>query len=137
MSTPTWNRFDHQNNLSSDYKEESPVFVLAAGWRSGSTLVQRLLVSSHEVLIWGEPYGRSGLIQALTSAACGLSENWPNKGHFGTEELFDQPQDHWIANLFPPAHAMKEALVSPLHSLLCKPAKDRGFKRFGLKEVVS
>jgi len=92
-------------------------------------------VSSHEALIWGEPYGRSGLIQALTGAACGLTEDWPKRGHFGTDDVFARPEDHWIANLFPPARAMKEALVSPLHALLREPARERGYSRFGLKEV--
>jgi hypothetical protein len=30
---------------------------------------------------------------------------------------------------------MKEALVSPLHALLREPARERGYSRFGLKEV--
>jgi hypothetical protein len=135
MITPTWNGFDAQNNLASEPDGNSPIFVLAAGWRSGSTLVQRMLVSSHEAIIWGEPYGRSGLIQALTGAACGLTQDWPQQGHFGTDAVFSQPENHWIANLFPPAHAMKEALLSPLYALLEQPARDLGFNRFGLKEV--
>ena len=39
----------------SDFPQD-PVFVLAAGWRSGSTWVQRGLMTSGQIVIWGEPY---------------------------------------------------------------------------------
>src|SRR5260370_858511 len=42
---------------------EAPVFVLAAGWRSGSTLLQRLLMPA--CFIWGEPFGHADLIDSL------------------------------------------------------------------------
>ena len=31
----------------------SPLFILSAGWRSGSTLLQRLIISAKGVVIWG------------------------------------------------------------------------------------
>ena len=34
---------------------EAPIFLLATGWRSGSTLLQRILVTDPHVLLWGEP----------------------------------------------------------------------------------
>lgn len=33
---------------------ERLIFVLSAGWRSGSTLLQRMLMASGEALIWGD-----------------------------------------------------------------------------------
>ena len=51
--------------LDSDAPENRPVFVLAAGWRSGSTLLQRLVMSSGETLVWGEPYDRACYVQDL------------------------------------------------------------------------
>ena len=43
----------------------APIFLLSAGWRSGSTLLQRLIMSDKHVLIWGEPYDECGAIQAM------------------------------------------------------------------------
>lgn len=36
---------------------DRPVFVLASAWRSGSTLVQRVLSSGPELFVWGESHG--------------------------------------------------------------------------------
>ena len=38
-----------------DNDNEEPIFLLSAGWRSGSTLLQRLIMSDSNVLIWGNP----------------------------------------------------------------------------------
>lgn len=129
----TWTRFDQRWGLDSDGTGTEPVFVLAAGWRSGSTLLQRLLCSSGEILIWGEPYGRAGLIPAMTRSALALRDDWPNAGHFTTD--MTRLQDKWIANLFPPAAAIKRSFQAQLDALLAEPARQQGFARFGMKEV--
>ena len=46
--------------------EEEPIFVFAAGWRSGSTFLQRLLLP--HCFVWGEPYGRTGMIEAMANS---------------------------------------------------------------------
>lgn len=111
------------------------MFLLAAGWRSGSTLLQRLVCSSGEVLCWGEPYGRSGLIPGLARAALALREDWPSAGHFAPEHLYQDLSKEWIANLYPPAEALKRSFKAQLDTLLGEPARERGYARFGLKEV--
>ncbi|MDA1050975.1 MAG: hypothetical protein O3C40_10910 [Planctomycetota bacterium] len=59
---------------------ERPVFVLAAGWRSGSTLLQRMLMP--ECFIWGEPYGHSGMLQSLADPLRCITEDWPEPHFF-------------------------------------------------------
>ena len=49
-------------DLRNDCREE-PVFLLASGWRTGSTLVQRLIVRS--CFTWGEPFGHALSYQAV------------------------------------------------------------------------
>src|SRR5262245_32576620 len=44
------NRFDENEDGA------APIFLLSSGWRSGSTLVQRLINSDSSVLMWGEPF---------------------------------------------------------------------------------
>jgi len=135
MKNPPWEQFGARWGLSGSADESAPVFLFAAGWRSGSTLVQRLICSSKEVLVWGEPYGRVGLVQSLTASAMGLNAQWPTPEHFGSEEVFSNLEEHWIANLYPPPEAMRAALAAPLETLFAWPAIERGFPRFGLKEV--
>src|SRR5262245_37805430 len=59
--------------------DQQPVFVLAAGWRSGSTLVQRALMS--QCLVWGEPFGHGGLIERLADPLRAINAQWPEP-HF-------------------------------------------------------
>ncbi len=128
-------RFDARWDLPDVSDGASPVFLLAAGWRSGSTLLQRLVCSSGEVLVWGEPYGRSGLIPGLARAALALRDDWPGSGHFAPEQLYQDLSKTWIANLYPPAEALKRSFKAQLDTLLGEPARQRGYPRFGLKEV--
>ena len=55
----------------------APIFLLSAGWRSGSTLLQRLIMSDKNVLIWGEPYDECGQIQAMADTLKAFRPDWP------------------------------------------------------------
>jgi len=141
MFDNTWSHFDDRYNLD-PISTESPIFLLAAGWRSGSTLLQRIIASSGEVLMWGEPYGRAGVIPAMTRSAMTLrssrsetDQGWPRPAHFATDEVYEQLSEHWIANLYPPPAAFKAGFHAQLDTLLGQPARERGFSRWGMKEV--
>ena len=114
--------------------EEEPVFVLAAGWRSGSTLLQRMLLG--QCLVWGEPYGSSGLIERLSQPLQRFSSKWPQEEFFITSPHWgDRLGDKWSANLYPPVQQLLEAHVEFFRKLLAEPSRQRGFARWGLKEV--
>jgi len=113
----------------------APIFVLSAGWRSGSTLLQRLVCSSKDTLVWGEAYARCELIQRLHQASKALGDHYPHQGHFPDWTAANPIEDQWIANLFPPPQSLKNSFRSALDTLLAQPAQERGFARFGLKEV--
>lgn len=74
---------------------ERPVFLLASGWRTGSTLLQRLLCSHPDVHIWGENRGLCDVLEQLyrellrhRPAASRADLDYQQKG-----------TDGWIANL--------------------------------------
>jgi len=135
MAERSWKRFADRWGLEPRPTGARPVFLLASGWRCGSTLLQRLVCSSGELLMWGEPYGRANLIPTLTRAAMVLREDWPNPGHFPADSVFEQPSEHWIANLYPPPSAMVNGFAAMIDAWLAAPARQRGFERFGMKEV--
>ena len=134
MGDSNWARFDRDWKLEPD-EDSEPVFVLAAGWRSGSTLLQRLICSSGEVLLWGEPYARCSLLPALTRSALGLREDWPSTNHFASEKVYENLSQYWIANLYPPPQAIRNSYKAAVDAFLKQPAEAKGFSRFGLKEV--
>lgn len=112
----------------SPVSDENPIFILSAGWRSGSTLVQRLLMSNGHTLIWGEPYDRLGIIQSLTRSLFAFSSEWPDAKYFDASK-------EWVANLYPPIACLKSGYLALIENLFVQPSREQGAKRWGLKEV--
>ena len=117
---------------------EAPIFLLSAGWRSGSTLLQRLIMSDPKVLIWGEPYDECGLIQALADTLKAFRPGWPPPEYFYdfyARRTSEQLTGKWIANLFPALPDWRNAHRALFDTLFSLPAKQRGASRWGIKEV--
>jgi hypothetical protein len=114
---------------------DSPVFIFGAGWRCGSTWLQRLVMSSGNAIIWGEPFDRSCIVQTMSSQLVPLGQRWPLDGWFLGEERPGALADRWVANLYPPVPILIEAHRSLFRRLFEVPARERGIPRWGLKEI--
>lgn len=114
---------------------ESPIFILSAGWRSGSTLLQRLLMSGGDTLLWGEPFDRACLVQRLADSLRPFSADWPAAGEVVTEASLQSMPHRWIANLYPPLANLQSGYRALLEELFKRPAMERGALRWGFKEV--
>lgn len=112
----------------------SPIFVLALGWGSGSTLIQRILMTDPSLLVWGEPYGRMGLITSVTAALSAVTDKWP-RDRFVKELAGDELTQNFVANHYPPAADLLEGYRALMLRTYSEPAQRRGFDRWGLKEV--
>lgn len=116
--------------------EEVPVFIFSAGWRSGSTLMQRLVMSSGEIAVWGEPLGDAAFIARLGHSLSAITEAWPPESFFDTGNGLDGLEDQWIANLTPRMQFLKSAHVALFEQWLAHSAQVTfGATRWGLKEV--
>jgi len=119
-----------------DNDAESPIFLLAAGWRSGSTLLQRILVTDPNVLMWGEPLGEMALFSEMAKMLSRLS-TFPQLKELcaADEAIFSSLSTSWIATLYPPSEDFRRSFQSLLTRWLAEPARQRGFPRWGFKEV--
>lgn len=127
--------------------EPKPVFVLSSSWRSGSTLLQRFITSTGEVLVWGET---GGALNSLADALAGWeqitadsSRRFPGglggKGEAAYSRFARAPKsehaDLWIANLSPPYTDITTGLRGMLDALYGAQAQQFGYPRWGLKET--
>ncbi len=113
--------------------EDDPVFILAAGWRSGSTLLQRMVMP--HCLVWGEPYGHSWLVDSLADPLRSLTHDWPEPHFFHRGQSQNDLSQRFCANLYPPAENLLRAHLRFFDTLFAQPARDAGARRWGLKEV--
>ena len=124
------------------------MFLFAAGWRSGSTLLQRLIISSGQVLMWGEA---GGALNALHDVAERYAQmvgpgdasfrhgmggsggdslkNFREKGEAGVHQ--------WIACMNMPEDAVYAGLRYFFDRIYADPAVEMGYPRWGVKEVIS
>ena len=112
----------------------SPIFVLSAGWRSGSTLLQRLVCSHPGILLWGEPFEDLAPIHRLAASTEMLDADSPHLRY--TPEHVEGPlSNSWIANLNPGIQPLLESHRAYFEALLAAPSLGRGFSRWGAKYV--
>ena len=137
-----WTAFDTKWGLPAMPGANEPVFLLASIWRSGSTLVQRLLCSDPQLFLWGEPYGDAGILPHLHQSARGLlREEWPTIHHFldpqnpAIKPVLEEPYKYWIANTYPKPYYMRQSYRSMLDTLFLDSVQEMGKTRFGIKEV--
>jgi Sulfotransferase family len=115
---------------------EKPVFVLGCGWRSGSTLLQRMIMTDERVVVWGEPLGRLAPLTRLTDLVAHAADSPPPAQFSDLDRLnVPDPTADWIANLFPGGQHLRAGLRAFSDGWLAAPARDRGYARWGVKEV--
>jgi hypothetical protein len=108
-----------------------PVFLFAAGWRSGSTLLQRLLCSHPEIHIWGE---NMALCSELERGYVRLAQHAEHAARARADFLLNGTSA-WIANLNPPPEAYLDGVRALLQTYLAAPAMALAKPRWGFKEV--
>lgn len=124
-----------------------PIFIFSSSWRSGSTLLQRFITATGEVLVWGET---GGALNAIADAVAGWdqitadsSRRFPGgvggKGEAAYQKFIAAPKSehasHWIANLSPPHAEILAGLRDMFDTLYRQRAQNLGYPRYGFKET--
>src|SRR5271168_5413071 len=112
--------------------EATPLVVLAAGHRCGSTLVQRLLCSHPRVMIWGE---HAGQLRPILAAVERLRLWTDHSATFAPDELAPCGYQGFIAALTPERSCVDDACRAFVETLFAKPALQLGRPIWGFKEV--
>ena len=114
---------------------EAPIFVLSTAKRSGSTLLQRILVTDPRLLLWGEPTGEMDLVPRMAQ----MVSYSVNPFYLKLSESLDPTSPtlatSWIADLYPASENFRLALRGFFDRWFGEPARQLGFVRWGLKEV--
>jgi Sulfotransferase family len=111
-----------------------PIFLFAAGWRSGSTLVQRMLTSVDDIMIWGEAYSRSQLVGTLLNQFRAITMDYPFP-YYVADTFQGDLRDQWIANIYPSFDHLIRAHRAFFTELFAVPAQALDKPRWGFKEV--
>lgn len=114
-----------------------PIFVLSAGWRSGSTAVQRLIISGGDAFIFGEPFANSRLLprlHRLLTSAMVLDDRASRT--ISSDDVGTNAANSWVAELNPPASDLLYGARQFLHSTYWRALADTTFQTWGAKEVA-
>lgn len=111
-----------------------PVFLLAGGGRTGSTLIQRLILSTRQVLMWGE---HGGILLPQLQQLVGSTHAWIDKARGNQMRANFEAQSHgtWVANMNPDISCFQAGCKALLEQSLGAPARAMGYGRWGFKEI--
>lgn len=116
--------------------EESPIFILSAGWRSGSTLLQRMMMQHNKkLLVWGETFNYAHVLERLMDQLRAFTDAWPKASYLISNRLTESLSDQGVANLYPDVEYLLSAHIKFLDELLAAQAKHLGYSTWGAKEV--
>jgi len=115
--------------------DDNPLFLASVGWRTGSTMLQRVMMTDPSLLMWGEPMDRSVFLGRITDGLSAIIDDWPPADTWITHRPDLDRTGHWVATLSPDAGRLKAGLLALTDTWLAKPARARGFSRWGVKDV--
>ena len=110
---------------------ERPIFILATGWRCGSTLLQRLLCSHPDIHIWGENRGICTALQQLHQQL----ERLEPLSELAAAEFAARGANGWIAMLNPSSDRFLAGVAALLECYFGEAVREMGKSRWGFKEV--
>lgn len=109
------------------------MFVLAGGRRTGSTLLQRLLISTGEIMIWGEHDGT--LMRHLNGIMTEMVEWNAVNAKDQLKKFIASGYNNWIPNVNPRSGDFVPATRGYFRNLFGRTARTLDYPRWGFKEV--
>ncbi|MEZ4629198.1 MAG: sulfotransferase [Deinococcales bacterium] len=107
-----------------------PIFLFAASWRTGSTLLQRMLNASDNVFMWGEPNFLSNLRKMYEQTSVDFE-----KQMFSRKNLAKHATGAWIPRILPSEPYLQRGFRAFFDETFGEEVAIFGKKRWGIKEV--
>lgn len=112
--------------------EVGPVFIFASGQRCGSTLLQRLLCSHPQIIIWGE---HDGTLNKILPGFERLLQ-WKEMFDHQFQLYLNEGYNNFIPNMNPPCKHIIYAREQFIRNIWQRPAQEMGKSIWGFKEVL-
>ena len=115
---------------------DKPIFVLSAGWRSGSTLLQRMIMEHNPgIIMWGEPFDHSNIYDGMASQFRPFTSEWPFERFFLSTRNSANLSNEWVANLYPDVDYLINGHRAFFEGVFGASARAMGRLNWGIKEV--
>jgi len=111
----------------------SPIFVVGSVWRSGTTALQRVINSTNQALIWGEPWDKTHRLHQFRFAFLELNKASDTSGSNLTN--FASLESGWTALMQPSTDDFVSGVRSLYLTYFNSQVKSSGIPRWGFKEV--
>jgi len=108
-----------------------PIILLGASWRTGSTLVQRLISAAEGVLIWGE----GAFFHRFANIFRDLDRHFSDVASNYEALVGGRPHLEWIAVSSPPPADYRAGVRAFMDRVYADTAARLGFERWGIKDV--
>lgn len=126
----------------------SPTFLFCSGMRCGSTLLQRMLIESGEIMVWGETGGAStnlnlawqGYLQMIGPGGKQFQFGLGGNGDMQRKTFSEATTNRahlWIPCINPPMENILKGFRKFYSTLYDRPSQELGFSKWGIKKVRS
>ena len=110
----------------------NPILILSSGQRTGSTLLQRFILSNPRIMIWGE---HDGILTDILGRYDRLYE-WEQMFGHQLETFVTNGYNNFIPNMVPKPEVIWKGQRAILEALYRDPALKMGRDIWGFKEVL-
>ncbi len=121
-------------------QQMTPVFVTAPTARNGITLVQRLLNSSRQIIVYGENLNFIAALPRLVHSSVQVHNERRDEFAAARRQFLEQAADGWTSNLWPDPQPLMLAAFEAFYRAAVvyqQCSQQYGFMRWGIKNPVS
>lgn len=127
-------------NLTEWIRQIKPVFVVAPSARNGITLMQRLLNSTRQIVIYGENVDLMDRLPAMVHTAVVTHTQFGEQFEASRRRFFNETTEGWTSNLWPSSEhnmlIMFEAF-NKVAAMYQQTTEQNGLSRWGVKNPMT